>query len=55
MVMGEATDYFGRVNNYPKLYTIDGSILPRPAGGVNPALTITALAERVLREDFRTT
>lgn len=55
-VLGDATDSFGRINNYPKLYAIDGSLLPRSAGGVNPALTITALAERnierILRDDF---
>jgi cholesterol oxidase len=55
-VLGDATDSFGRINNYPKLYAIDGSLLPRSAGGVNPALTIAALAERnierIIRDDF---
>jgi cholesterol oxidase len=56
MTIGTATDLYGRVNNYPKLYVLDGSLLPRSAGGVNPALTITALAERciekIIMEDF---
>jgi len=32
------------VHNYPGLYVIDGSIMPANPG-VNPSLTITALAE----------
>jgi cholesterol oxidase len=56
MTIGEATDLYGRVNHYPRLYVLDGSLLPRSAGGVNPALTITALAERcierIIAEDF---
>jgi cholesterol oxidase len=55
-VLGDATDNFGRLNAHQKLYVIDGSLLPRSAGGVNPALTITAIAERnierIIREDF---
>ncbi len=35
----------GEVFNYPNLYVSDGSIIPK-ALGVNPSMTITALAER---------
>ena len=56
MTIGTATDLYGRVNNYQKLYVLDGSLMPRSAGGVNPALTITALAERcierIIADDF---
>jgi cholesterol oxidase len=33
-----------QVHNYPGLYIIDGSVVPANPG-VNPSLTITALAE----------
>ncbi|MGV9565519.1 GMC oxidoreductase [Streptomyces sp. NPDC003480] len=53
-VLGRATDDYGRVKGYPKLYVTDGSLVPGSLG-VNPFLTITALAERtmtrVLAED----
>lgn len=38
-------DFWNRVFNYPGLHIVDGSVLPANPG-VNPSLTITALAER---------
>ncbi|WP_129312105.1 GMC oxidoreductase [Streptomyces sp. L2] len=53
-VLGRATDDYGRVKGYPRLYVTDGSLVPGSIG-VNPFVTITALAERtmarVLAED----
>ncbi|WP_405777162.1 GMC oxidoreductase [Streptomyces sp. NBC_01538] len=53
-VLGRATDNYGRVKGYSKLYITDGSLVPGSIG-VNPFVTITALAERtmarVLAED----
>ncbi|MER5434712.1 GMC oxidoreductase [Streptomyces sp. NPDC002588] len=53
-VLGKATDSYGRVKGYSKLYVTDGSLVPGNIG-VNPFVTITALAERtmarVLAED----
>ncbi|WP_411041546.1 GMC oxidoreductase [Streptomyces collinus] len=53
-VLGKATDDYGRVKGYPRLYVTDGSLVPGNIG-VNPFVTITALAERtmarVLAED----
>lgn len=55
MVLGEATDSYGRVAGYDNLYVTDGSLIPGSTG-VNPFVTITALAERnierVLAEDI---
>ncbi|BDB43130.1 cholesterol oxidase [Mycobacterium kiyosense] len=45
VVRGRATDPFGRVNGYRKLYVNDASLLPGYLG-CNPFMTITALAER---------
>jgi cholesterol oxidase len=47
--MGESAetsvvDHFMQVHNYPNMYVIDSSIIPGNLG-VNPSLTITALAE----------
>lgn len=44
-LLGEATDLYGRVNGYQNLYVTDGSLIPGSIG-VNPFVTITALAER---------
>lgn len=53
-VLGKATDGYGRVKGYSRLYITDGSLVPGSIG-VNPFVTITALAERtmarVLAED----
>ena len=39
----------GEVFNYPGLYVIDGSIIPANLG-VNPSLTISALAEYMMTQ-----
>ncbi|MEV7362883.1 GMC oxidoreductase [Streptomyces sp. NPDC093675] len=53
-VLGRSTDAYGRVKGYSRLCVTDGSLVPGSIG-VNPFLTITALAERtmtrVLAED----
>jgi cholesterol oxidase len=53
--LGDATDAYGRVKGYPNLYVTDGSLIPGGIG-VNPLVTITALAERniarVLTQDI---
>jgi cholesterol oxidase len=38
-------DSFGEVFNYPGLFVADGSVMPGPVG-VNPSLTIAAIADR---------
>ncbi|MBB6501934.1 GMC oxidoreductase [Pedobacter cryoconitis] len=54
-VLGKATDLYGRFKGYHKLYTCDGSLLPGSTG-VNPFVTITAIAERniekIIAQDF---
>ncbi|WP_445081919.1 GMC oxidoreductase [Streptomyces ipomoeae] len=46
-VLGRTTDNYGRVKGYSKLYVTDGSLVPGSIG-VNPFVTITALAERTM-------
>lgn len=47
--LGRATDLYGRVRGYERLYVVDGSLIPG-ALAANPALTVTALAERNLEQ-----
>lgn len=51
-VMGESpekgvVDFNGEIHGYPNLYVVDGSNVPANLG-VNPALTITAVAEYIM-------
>ncbi len=56
MVIGKATDFYGRVKNQQKLYVIDSALIPGCCAGSNPAMTVSALAERsmenILANDF---
>ena len=42
-----AVDFHGRLFGYPGIYVVDGSVVPVNLG-VNPSLTITALAEWIM-------
>lgn len=44
--MGEACDVYGRVEGYPRMYVMDGALLPGSCATANPSLTIAAFAER---------
>lgn len=56
LVIGKATDAWGRIDGYKRLYAMDGSLIPGTTGAVNPSLTISALAERniekIIDSDF---
>jgi cholesterol oxidase len=54
LVLGQATDTYGRLQGYKRLYAIDGSIIPGTTGAVNPSLTIAALAERNIEKIIAT-
>jgi len=54
LVLGKATDAYGRLAGYPRLYAIDGSIIPGTTGAINPTLTISALAERNIEKIIAT-
>ena len=48
-VLGKATTRIGRVRDHRGLYVVDGALIPGGSvGGVNPAFTIAALAERCM-------
>ncbi|MGF3056359.1 GMC oxidoreductase [Microbacterium sp. YY-01] len=46
-VLGQTTDMNGELHGAPGLFVIDGSLIPAKIG-VNPFVTITALAERIM-------
>jgi cholesterol oxidase len=46
--MGLVCDVDGRIQGYRKLYVVDGALMPGSTTCLNPAWTITAIAERCL-------
>ncbi|MBT2385292.1 GMC oxidoreductase [Streptomyces sp. ISL-11] len=50
VVLGKATDAYGRLHGYSGLYCLDGALMPGSTAAVNPALTIAAIVERCLDE-----
>lgn len=46
VVLSDLTDQAGQVKGVDGLFVVDSSLVPGSAGGVPPALTITALADR---------
>ena len=44
-IIGEATDLNGELLGAPNIFVVDGSLIPAKVG-VNPFVTITAMAER---------
>ncbi|MFG2115767.1 GMC oxidoreductase [Streptomyces sp. NPDC048718] len=52
-VLDRATDNYGRLRGYSGLYVIDGALIPGSTG-VNPFVTITALAERNIEKIIAT-
>jgi cholesterol oxidase len=51
--LGEATDDYGRIREYPGLYVTDGSLISVGIGA-NPSVTIAALAERNIEQILAT-
>lgn len=49
VVLGKATNSFGRLNMHTNLYVLDGSLIPGTIG-VNPFVTITAIAEYCMEQ-----
>lgn len=52
-ILNQATDNYGRLPGFPGLYVMDGSLIPGTIG-VNPFVTITALAERNIEKIITT-
>lgn len=48
VVMGKGATLDGAVKGYENLYVVDGSLMPGAVGLCNPALTVTAFAERIM-------